>query len=447
MSSCFAVAANGIWFVTVPESANTAQLVPEIVVSEGASVKVDGLPYEAGKAYDFSGSEHSVTVSSESGARTVDYRICIKSGDAFVDNRIYEFMRDFSIPGVAVAIMKRTEIAYATGCGFAVQESNEMCTADHLFRIGNISRVFCTMCIMSLKEEGRLNLDEVVFGENGILKNLKLTVTPYHESITVRHLLSCSSGLCKGLGDPCFTDSFRFYDNVAPVPADTLIQRVLAARPQPFDDGSMIWSAGAGYDDSNLDYCILHRVVEIVSGKDYESYLKQDVLSKMGIMDTHIGDYAQDRRQNECAYYGKDGLDAYTVPLRETAGALGIISSAKQLMTVLAFMDRDDTVPDIFSEETQDEMYSPYGYTGSGEYGKSFKRFGLGWKLNHPGFFKGSHYCDGDMPGTVAILVGGTDHSMSGVLLCNSNAYHSNGNGDIKDNLEIMLNDFLRQYE
>ena len=36
---------------------------------------------------------------------------------------------------------------------------------------------------------------------------------------------------------------------------------------------------------------------------------------------------------------------------------------------------------------------------------------------------------------------------MSGVLLCNSNASNSNGNGSVKDNLEIMIGDFLQYFE
>lgn len=51
----------------------------------------------------------------------------------------------------------------------------------------------------------------------------------------------------------------------------------------------MIWRAGVGYHDSNLDFCVLQRVVEVVSGRLYDEYLKEDVLPKMGITDTYIG--------------------------------------------------------------------------------------------------------------------------------------------------------------
>ena len=440
--------ANGFYYVTVPEGTDLKKLVPEIICSEGAAVYIDDAPYTPGTPHDFSGNVQTVKVVSEDGSRTGNYRICVKHGDPTLDEKIYRFMNDFSVPGVSISIMKGTEVVYSSGYGFAVVESDIRCTPDHLFRMASISKQFCTMCIMMLKEEGRLRLDDPVFGEKGILKGLYHDVTPYHESITVRNLLSHSSGICKGLSDPCFTNSYRFYSGTSsPVPTDTLIQRTLMARQQPYDDNTMVWSPGMGYNYSNVGFCILHRIVEVVSGKDYESYLKEDVLAKMGITDTHIGGYLHERRPNECVFYMQGGTDGYANPLRELAGAAGIITSTNQMMRILTFMDGDDTVPDIFSYETLQEMYTPYQYAGSGTYGSNYKRYGLGWRMNHSRLFPGSHYHGGNIAGTATLWVGHTETGMSGAFVCNSRAYNSNGNGDIDDNMYILLDAFLNYFE
>ena len=442
-----AYSVNGTYWVTVPEGTNLTQLVPDITVSEGASVFIDGRPYTPGTAYDFSGNTTGVKVVSESGERTNNFRICVKTGNATVDRKIFQFMNDFSIPGVSVSIMKGTEIVYSSGYGFAVVENDTRCTPDHLFRMASISKQFCTMCIMTLKEEGRLSLDQQVFGEKGILKGLYHNITPYHEAITVRNLLSHSSGICKGLSDPAFTWSYRMYSNGTPVPTDTLIQRTLDKRQEPYDDGSMTWSPGMGYNYSNVGFCILHRIVEVISGKDYETFLKQDVLAKMGVTDTHIGGYRNERRANECVFYSQGDADGYANPLRELAGAAGIITSTNQMMRVLTFMDGDDTVPDIFSSETLQEMYTPYQYAGTGSYGSSYRRYGLGWRMNHSYLFPGSHYHGGNIAGTATLWVGHTDQGMSGAFVCNSRAYNSNSTGDIDDNMFVILNDLLRYFE
>lgn len=442
-----AVLANDYYCISVPEGVDRSHLVPDILCSEGASVFIDDKLYTKGTAYDFSGNIQYIKVVSESGNRTANYMVLVKHGIPYIDTQVYEFMNDFHIPGVSISIMKGTEMKYSSGYGFAVTADKVRTTPDHLFRMASISKQFCTLCIMRLKEQGRLSLDQQVFGEKGILHGLYTNVTSYHESITVRNLLSHSSGICKGLSDPCFTNSYRFYSGTStPVPTDTLIQRTLNARQQPYSDDTMIWTPGMGYNYSNVGFCILHRIVEVISGKDYESFLKEDVLEPMGVTDTHIGGYEYQRRSNECVYYMQEGANGYSNPLREIAGAAGIITSTNQMMRVLTFIDGDETVPDLFSHETLEEMYSPYSYMGNGTYGSGYKRYGLGWRMNHSSLFQGAHYHGGNLAGTATLWAGDTDQHMSGAFVCNSRAYNSNSSGDIDDNLYILLNRFMKYF-
>ena len=446
-SSSEAVFANGYWYITVKEGADLSKLVPDITVSDGATIQIDGKPFTPGTACDFSGNVQSVRVVAESGAKSNEYKICVKHGNPYIDNQVYSFMNDFNIPGVSISIMKGTEIVYSYGYGFASVAQETRTTPDHLFRMASISKQFCTMCIMTLKEEGRLKLDDQVFGEKGILKGLYHNITPYHEAITVRHLLSHSSGICKGLSDPAFTNSYRMYSGTStPVPTDTLIQRTIDKRQSAYNDGTMDWNPGTAYNYSNVGFCILHRIVEVISGKDYESFLKQDVLAKMGVTDTHIGGYKEDRRPNECIFYMQEGTNGYANPLRELAGAAGIITSTNQMMRILTFMDGDDTVPDIFSQETLQEMYTPFQYAGSGTYGSSYKRYGLGWRMNHSSLFQGAHYHGGNIAGTATIWAGHTNQGMSGAFVCNSRAYNSNSMGDIDDNMYVLLDRFMKYF-
>ena len=227
-----------------------------------------------------------------------------------------------------------------------------------------------------------------------------------------------------------------------PVPTDTLIQRTLDARWYPAESDGFSWTPGMAYNYSNVGFCILHRIVEVVSGKDYESFLKEDVLEPIGVTDTHIGGYLEQRRANECVFYMQEGTDGYANPLRELAGAAGIITSTNQMMKVLTYIDGIDTVPDIFSHETIEEMYTPFSYSASPYYS-----YGLGWRMNHSRLFPGAHYHGGNIAGTATLWVGGTDQGMSGAFVCNSRAYNSNSNGDIDDNLYILLDEFMRYFE
>ena len=443
-----AILCNGYYCVTVPDEANLTALVPAIEVSPGAAVTIDGRPYSPGTSYDFSTGIQTVQVVSESGQRTSKYQFMVKNGDLEVDRKVYAFMSDFHVPGVSISIMKGTKVVYSCGYGLADKERGVRVTPDHLFRMASISKQFCALCVMRLVEQGRLQLDQTVFGENGILRGIYGYVTPYHEAITVRHLLSHSSGITKGLTDPAFNWSYRMFEGTSiPVPTDTLIQRTLKARPQPYNDGSQVWGPGVAFSYSNVGYCILHRVVEVVSGKDYESFLKEDVLEPMGIADTHIGGYLSERRPNECVYYSQDGADGYSNCLPQLAGAAGIITSTNQLMKLLTYIDEDDEVPDLFSYETLMEMYTPYQYSGSGTYGSNYHRYGLGWRMNHSALFGGAHYHGGDIAGTATLWAGRTYTGMSGAFVCNSRAYNSNATGSMDDNLYVLLDKFMKHFE
>lgn len=443
-----AATANGYWFISVPEGTDLTRMVPEIRVSEGATVQIDDKPFTEGTACDFSGNIQKLRVISESGENSSVYKICVKYGNPYIDNKVVDFMDDFKIPGVSVSIMKGTEVVYSNGYGFANAANETRCTPDHLFRMASISKQFCTMCIMTLKEQGRLNLDDRVFGEGGLLEKVNFRVSDYHRTITVRHLLSHSSGICKGLSDPAFDNSYRFYSGSSrPVPTDTLIQRTLDARWEPDYDEGFSWTPGMGHNYSNVGFCILHRIVEVVSGKDYESFLKEDVLKKMGITDTHIGGYLDQRRANECVYYSQGGGDGYSNPLREIAGAAGIITSTNQMMKILTYMDGDDTVPDIFSKETIQEMYTPYSYAGPGPHGSNFNQYGLGWRLNHSRLFQGAHYHGGNIAGTATIWVGNNNQHMSGAFVCNSRAYNNDSYGQSIDTaMYVLLEEFMNYF-
>lgn len=445
---------------SIPESADPKALVPNITLSDKATAYINEVKYESGKSYDFSKST-VIKVVSESEKVNKVYTVEWETGDNFIDQYIFKLMYLCNVPGVSLSVMKDSKVVYSKGYGYANVATGDRVTPNHLFRMASISKQFCTMCIMMLKEQGKLSLDDQVFGDKGILKGIYKNITSYHEGITVRHLLSHSSGICAGLNDPAFESSYRFFNGSpgTPVPTDTLIQRTIDDRQYPYTSGASVYYPGARYDYSNVGYCVLHRIVEVVSGKDYETYLKEDVLAKMGITDTHIGGYEAERRSNECVLYSQGGGNGYNNPLRTIAGAAGIITSTNQMMKILTYMDGKSDVPDIFSPETLREMYTPYQYAED-----TRKTYGLGWRMNNSKRFKNSHFHGGNMAGTATMWVGGATgdalddfgSSMSGAIVCNSRSYNSDldwltswgttSGNDIDDSFYIILGEAFRYF-
>ncbi|MDD2595594.1 MAG: serine hydrolase [Bacteroidales bacterium] len=389
------------FYLSVPESANLKALKANFSVATGSKVYIKDVEQVSGVTVSDFSDIVTVKVVSSTGKYTKSYFVYAKYGNMDIDKRVYKFMTDYSIPGVSISVMKDEKIIYSSGYGFSIEESRTKTSADHLYRLASVSKQFTTLCIMTLYERGLLNIDSNVFGEGGILDKQFPGVTGEKATVTVRNLLQHNSGWPTS-PDPMFS-SIRDGKTL-----DDLINYVLGLE--------LSHAPGSTYSYYNMGFGILGRVVEVVSGKEYEKFLKEDVLKPMGITDIHVGGGQDERRSNECVYYSQDGTNGYGNPMRVIAAAGGIIASTNQLMKVLAHIDGRSGVADILKPETLELMYnSPTS---------NYARYSLGWRIGH-NLYPGAHYHSGNLAGTTAIWVGNTNSGMSAALLCNSRSYIS----------------------
>ncbi len=119
---------------------------------------------------------------------------------------IQSFMKRWSIEGASVAIARDGKLVYAKGFGFADSAAGIETQPYSKFRIASISKLVTAVAIMKLCEEGRLSLDDKVFGPEGIL-NDSCYCHPKDKrafDITVSHLLSHEGGWSQRWGDQMF---------------------------------------------------------------------------------------------------------------------------------------------------------------------------------------------------------------------------------------------------
>ena len=124
---------------------------------------------------------------------------------------------------------------------------------------------------------------------------------------------------------------------------------------------------------SNFGYLLLSRIIEEVSGKTYEQFIKEDVLAPAGCYDMHIaGTYYSDKRDNEVRYYTHEGdgkfIEEYNgsgrivercyggnnIPMLSGAGAW--CGSPAEIARLVASIDGRDEVKDIISQESVRQM-------------------------------------------------------------------------------------------
>jgi D-alanyl-D-alanine carboxypeptidase len=262
---------------------------------------------------------------------------------ASVDAKIEAFMAKYNIPGASFAVSKNGKMVYAKGYGFADKEKNEKVTPAHIFRLASISKTYTGVAIMNLIQEGKIGIDDKVFGEGGILGNDygTLPLKADLSKITVNHLLHHTSGAWgAGTGgdvidqNPSYNTK-QFFDWVVNT-------RPLAKAPNTV------------YDYTNVGYNLLGRIIEKVSKKSYINYLKENIVAKTGGNVELAKKTLEEKMTNEVKYYGQ-GSDVpypYTIafPRRDVDG--GLVTSAPDLLRFCNAIDGFSTRPDILDSKT-----------------------------------------------------------------------------------------------
>ena len=338
-----------------------------------------------------------------------------------IDKNVMAFMKRWRIYGTSIAITKDERLVYAKGFGIANKETGEEVKPGHLFRIASVSKLITAAAVMKLYEEGRLDLDEKVFGPEGILNDS--VYLDYRDSrveeITIRYLLNHTAGWSRYSGDPLLRSLYiaRRMDVPPPAGFSEVLQYTLSKR--------LNYKPGTRYSYSNLGYAILGEVVARKSGMPYQDYVVMNLLKPLDIHDMHIGkSYYHDKYPNEVRYHSSAGkMTSYSidgsgevVPIyyggnnMELLGpAGGWVASAPELIKFLTSIDGFPEQPDILKPETIARMTDPDA-AGKGLFGwRGSDRYGTWWRTGY-------------LTGSSALMVRQQD-GVSWVVMMNTSTY------------------------
>lgn len=149
------------------------------------------------------------------------------------DGIILDFMKEQDIPGASVAISRGEELIYCQGYGCA--GAGRKVQPELMFRIASISKTITAVGVMRLVEEGKLSLEDKVFGPKGILKEYNPTEIGDIRllDITLKHLLHHSAGWDRDrAGDPVFWKVGKHMNVAEPVAPCVLIQYMMGRKLQ-----------------------------------------------------------------------------------------------------------------------------------------------------------------------------------------------------------------------
>jgi CubicO group peptidase (beta-lactamase class C family) len=310
---------------------------------------------------------------------------------------------------------------------------------EHLFRVASISKLITAVAILKMEEYGLLSIDDLVFGNSGILNDsIYLKYRDRNvEKITVRHLLEHSAGWSNRNGDPMFMHGriSNIMDTPLPIDTETIIQYILTHHRVQYVPGTRsIYS--------NIGYAVLGKVIEKISGMPYEDYVSQKILYPMGIYNMKIGkNFNEQRDISETAYYDKEGAEprlAYDgsgrlVPRQyggsdiTTLGAAGgWIASAVDLMKLMTYIDGYNHVIDFIDPVSLEKLTCP----------RLPHLSPLGWRETNA---EGTWWRTGTLAGTSTLMVRQNDGICYVVLLNTSTWRGSRFTKDINRMMDKAL--------
>ena len=342
------------------------------------------------------------------------------SGSTFIEKEARKFLQQWNLAGMTMSIVKDGKLVYAHGFGYADVEAQQLVEPGNLFRIASVSKLITATAIMKLVEKKAISLDSKVFGPTAILKDpvFNKVVDKRLYNITVRHLLAHAGGWSLTYGDPAF-NSLVVLEKTGESGAATMDSycRFVAGRKLHFEPGTR-----SSY--SNMGYMFLGKVIEAVSGRKYEEYVREEVLKPIGITDMHIGrSYLPDRRINEVKYYESE--ESPMIPAYDGSGRMvpkpyggnpiellgpagGWIASSVELARLMVLIDGLRSVPDMFSQSLINQMVVKEKTKGP-----------LGWKVVKD---NGDWIRTGSMAGTSAIMKR-QSNGFSWVVIINSSSW------------------------
>ena len=183
-----------------------------------------------------------------------------------------EAQKDFeNLPGLSAAVIKGQELLWSGAVGQANTEKNVATTSGTICSICSISKLFTSVAIMKLYDEGKLRLDDLV--EDHLPHYDLKQQYPDSGPITIRGLLTHSSGLPREALAPYWTGPDFPFPNKKEIDKNLENQETL-------------YPASTYFQYSNLGLTLLGEIVEQISGMSYDDYVAEHILEPLRLVNT-----------------------------------------------------------------------------------------------------------------------------------------------------------------
>ncbi len=328
-------------------------------------------------------------------------------------------MRDWEIPGLAIAIVRDDSVVYARGFGVRELGRPEPVDEHTLFAIGSASKAFTAAAVAMLVDEGRLRWDDPATLH---LPDFQLFDPWATRQLTVRDLLTHRVGLARG-------DQLWYASGLD---RDEILRRTRYLEPS--------WGFRAEFGYQNLMYLAAGQLVRAVTGRSWDDFTTDRIFAPLGMATSSTSTVGLDDLLNVARPHAEIDGGLRPIPYRniDNVGPAGSINSSVHEMASWVRLQLDGgsfNGQRLLEEATVAEMHTPLMLVRrSGRWAdmtpaSNFMAYGLGWFLNdhrgrmvvqHGGNIDGMHALVGMMPAErvgVVVLTNRSGNSLTYALM------------------------------
>lgn len=225
------------------------------------------LPVVIATFYEEAGEVRSAVAETRPVQRVLPQNPYIEKLVGTFDETMRELMHDTGIPGASVAIIRDSTVIFQQGYGVKSVGGTDSVDERTVFRIGSVSKCFAAVLTAILVQEKFLNWDDPVIK---YLPDFQLKSPEYTRQLTIRHLLSHTTGL------PYHTYTTLVEEGM-PLPD-------MIARLRDVNDGPV----GELYSYQNVAFSLVGEVIRAATGKTYEQMLEEKIFRPLEMREASV---------------------------------------------------------------------------------------------------------------------------------------------------------------
>jgi CubicO group peptidase (beta-lactamase class C family) len=295
-----------------------------------------------------------------------------------IDDIVERAMDNFTVAGVAVAVVKDGKIIHQKGYGIQSINSKKKVNENTNFGIASNSKAFTTTALAILVEEGKISWTDKVIKHIPEFKMYNDYVT---QNFNIQDLLTHRSGLGLGIGDLMF-----FPDG-----SDFTINDIISS----FQYFKPVSAFRTKFDYDNLLYLVAGEVIARVSGLTWEEFIKERIFNPLAMDNSYASlTYINDKSNIASPHLNKNQKLSLTDPeqwdpKKINGAAGGIYSNVNDIANwMLVNLNKGkygaNLEKQLFTETSQQEIWKIHTTTNvnrSPRYNSHFAGYGLGWGL------------------------------------------------------------------